>query len=215
MNCPHWLLALTIPFSRSDRAHTSPAGVGAGCAKGLFQTICSPESLLRLPEGLGGPFRRECHPNRRATERQRVPGGQSPRVSTRGPALPIIVAGGRHRVVAGGEPPSACHPVLEAQRAFRPPPCRQPGRLRGRAPPVDALDLPHVTTMRQRHHEPPLLHGRDRTMTPHRYPFPLLRSPFRSGLSAGRRRQCRAPRTASASPPPPLCQPGSPGPPVR
>jgi hypothetical protein len=22
MNCPHWLLALTIPFSRSDRAHT-------------------------------------------------------------------------------------------------------------------------------------------------------------------------------------------------
>ena len=38
MNCPHWLLALTIPFSRSDRAHTSPAGVGAGCAEGLLRT---------------------------------------------------------------------------------------------------------------------------------------------------------------------------------
>jgi hypothetical protein len=36
MNCPHWLLALTIPFSRSDRAHTTTAGVGAGCPEGLF-----------------------------------------------------------------------------------------------------------------------------------------------------------------------------------
>ena len=40
MNCPHWLLALTIPFSRSDRARTTTAGVGAGWSKGLFRTNC-------------------------------------------------------------------------------------------------------------------------------------------------------------------------------
>src|ERR1700735_2253416 len=74
MNCPHWLLALTIPFSRSDRAHTSPAGVGAGCAEGLLRTM--PASLLQLPEGLGGPFRRECHCSRRETDRQRVLGAE-------------------------------------------------------------------------------------------------------------------------------------------
>ena len=38
MNCPHWLLALAIPFSRSDRAHTTTADVGAGCSEGLFRT---------------------------------------------------------------------------------------------------------------------------------------------------------------------------------
>jgi hypothetical protein len=38
MNCPHWLLALAIPFSRSDRAHTSTADVGAGCSEGLSRT---------------------------------------------------------------------------------------------------------------------------------------------------------------------------------
>ena len=31
-----------------------------------------PASLLQLPEGLGGPFRRECHCSRRMTERQRA-----------------------------------------------------------------------------------------------------------------------------------------------
>ena len=41
VNCPHWLLALTIPFSRSDRAHTTTADVGAGCSEGLFRTDCS------------------------------------------------------------------------------------------------------------------------------------------------------------------------------
>ena len=48
MNCPHWLLALTIPFSRSDRAHTYPAGVGAGCTEGLF-----PDGLLRWRVSFG------------------------------------------------------------------------------------------------------------------------------------------------------------------
>ncbi len=40
-NCPHWLLALTIPFSRSDRARTGFAGGGAGWPEGLFRTDCS------------------------------------------------------------------------------------------------------------------------------------------------------------------------------
>ncbi len=140
MNCPHWLLALTIPFSRSDRAHTSPAGVGAGCAKGLLRTM--PASLLRLSEGLGGPFRRECHCSRRVTERQRASGLEIQRGRPRAPASATDRSG--TSAAAGGCPlersvptesrrrsapkgwhaeatlPSACHPVLEVQRAFRP-----------------------------------------------------------------------------------------------
>jgi hypothetical protein len=38
MNCPHWLLALAIPFSRSDRARTALGRVGAGCSEGLLRT---------------------------------------------------------------------------------------------------------------------------------------------------------------------------------
>jgi hypothetical protein len=128
MNCPHWLLALTIPFSRSDRAHTSPAGVGAGCAKGLLRTM--PASLLRLPEDLGGSFRRECHCSRRVTERQRA--FLRPRTSgvTRATAsgidrsgtsaatggcplersrFPPRVSAQRHQVVACGRPPGLPH----------------------------------------------------------------------------------------------------------
>src|ERR1700677_2826617 len=146
MNCPHWLLALTIPFSRSDRAHTSPAGVGAGCAKGLLRTM--PASLLRLPEDLGGPFRRECHCSRRVTERQRAFYGREPPRATRAGAsvtdrsgtsavtdgCPLERSGSlqeqasrRHQVVACGRPPGLPHAtrVLDAQRAFRSPPCRQ------------------------------------------------------------------------------------------
>jgi hypothetical protein len=156
MNCPHWLLALTIPFSRSDRAHTSPAGVGAGCAGGLLRTM--PASLLQLPEGLGGPFRRECHCSRRVTERQRAQALHSFRAATRSPASATdrsgtpAVADGCPLERSGSLPkagvavhlwwpaelpaPPAGHPVLEAQRAFRPPPIRQPGR-RGRALPAD------------------------------------------------------------------------------
>ena len=52
MNCPHWLLALAIPFSRSDRAHTTTAGVGAGCPKDCSGQIALLESLLRQSEGL-------------------------------------------------------------------------------------------------------------------------------------------------------------------
>jgi hypothetical protein len=37
-----------------------------------------PASLLRLSEGLGGPFRRECHCTRRVTERQRAFHGRKP-----------------------------------------------------------------------------------------------------------------------------------------
>ena len=37
-----------------------------------------PASLLRLSEGLGGPFRRECHCTRRVTERQRAFHGGKP-----------------------------------------------------------------------------------------------------------------------------------------
>jgi len=35
-----------------------------------------------------------------------------------------------------------------------------------RALPADALDLPHVTTMRRLHDAPPVLQGRDKAVTP-------------------------------------------------
>ena len=195
MNCPHWLLALTIPFSRSDRAHTSPAGVGAGCAKGLLRTM--PASLLRLPEDLGGPFRRECHCSRRVTERQRAFYGREPPGVTR--AAASITDRSGTPAVAGGCPPErsgslqeagtlATPPALPAGHtkwwhagghpAFRMPPGARcatsfplpslpPNQGGGvRALPADALDLPHVTTMRRLHDAPPVLQGRDRAVTP-------------------------------------------------
>ena len=85
MNCPHWLLALTIPFSRSDRAHTSPAGVGAGCSKDGSGRIALPEGFLRLPEGQGRPFRRECHSSRRETRASTRPSDQNHRAVARSP----------------------------------------------------------------------------------------------------------------------------------
>src|ERR1019366_1940402 len=53
VNCPHWLLALILPFSRSDRAHTITAGVGAGRSEGLLQTDCS---AGESPSAVGGPW---------------------------------------------------------------------------------------------------------------------------------------------------------------
>src|ERR1700733_8216491 len=74
MNCPHWLLALAIPFSRSDRAHTTTADVGAGCSEGLLRTDCSAGKSPSVPAGLTlrGHFRREDYCTRRAPDRQRT-----------------------------------------------------------------------------------------------------------------------------------------------
>ena len=89
-----------------------------------------PASLLQLPEGLGGPFRRECHCSRRVTERQRA--FLRPRTSgvTRATAsgigrsgtsaatggcplersrFPPRVSAQRHQVVACGRPPGLPH----------------------------------------------------------------------------------------------------------
>jgi hypothetical protein len=56
MDCPHWLLALTIPFSRSDRARTCPQALVPGGPKDCSGRIAPLESFLRLPEGLGRPL---------------------------------------------------------------------------------------------------------------------------------------------------------------
>ncbi len=167
MNCPHWLLALTIPFSRSDRAHTYPAGVGAGCTEGLF-----PDELLRRRVSFG------C---RRAWGA--VPTGVSPyqtrvRPSTRlgGPDSAGVIAPDRPlRPIVAGHPPIAAdarssgpvpstalhphtvwwhavsHPAprmppgVRSSTGFPPRPGRQIGPPRERAPPADLLDLPNVT----------------------------------------------------------------------
>ena len=68
MNCPHWLLALTIPFSRSDRAHTCTADVGAGLSEGRFRTD---RSAGMSPSAAGGPW--EAVPTGWSTYQIRAP----------------------------------------------------------------------------------------------------------------------------------------------
>ena len=112
MNCPHWLLALTIPFSRSDRAHTTTAGVGAGCPEGLFRTDRSAGKSPSVAGGPWGAFRREDYCNRCALYRQRT----------------------RPRRTVPGSCPGRCarstvspasRPLVDTPRRLRPPP---PGR---------------------------------------------------------------------------------------
>jgi hypothetical protein len=93
-DCPHWLLALTISFSRSDRAHTDPAGVGAGCPKGLFRTYCNCRKVSFGRRKARGPTRRACHLIRCASERQRVQARKGPTqgASPGRPLLPIVPA---------------------------------------------------------------------------------------------------------------------------
>ena len=169
MNCPHWLLALTIPFSRSDRARTSPEALVPGGPKDCSGQIAPLASFLRLPEGPEGPFGGEkTLPDRhgtvnapqetstvRAEARGRLPGAsyrgalssladgircQSweralvPRrraspvggLASPGPGAPkppCLLSGEGPAAPTGGmrgtTRPLACHPVLEAQRAFR------------------------------------------------------------------------------------------------
>jgi hypothetical protein len=179
MNCPHWLLALTIPFSRSDRAHTCSQALVPGCPKDCSGRIAPLESLPRLPEDLGRslggrntlpgtdptvnapqkilgrrakaqgrlprPSYRELRPpSRMGSDGLGAPPGTSvPRESPRSPEPPAWPVQGTNRWHAVSPPgPSACHLVLEAQRAFRSLP--SPKGLRKRAPPADLSDLPHV-----------------------------------------------------------------------
>jgi hypothetical protein len=139
-DCPHWLLALTISFSRSDRAHTDLAGVGAGCPKGLFRTYyCRKVSFGRrktmggLPGGrvtLSGSCAR-VNAFRHAKSRPGAPPGPD-RSHPIVPAVSVPAADTRRAtdlgfplqstpLVACGEPlrPSARHPVSGAQQAFR------------------------------------------------------------------------------------------------
>ena len=166
MNCPHWLLALTISFSRSDRAHTDLSRSWCRVSQRTVPDVLQlPESLLRAPEGLGGPIQRAGHLTRCARERQRVqarniapgrhPGptaqdhGTGATARPRGYRTAPLTRSFPHEptpLVACGEPlrPPARHPVLGRNRlsAPRSPPKRAAG---GRAPPVVYRDLPHVT----------------------------------------------------------------------
>ena len=185
MNCPHWLLALTIPFSRSDRARTCTAGVDAGCAEGLLRT--SRRVSFSCRRALGGRSdgsvtvagaRQTVNASWAPNSIRVVPGirPQSPIVAghppspadarSNGPVPSESTCGGRS--APGATCGSTCPPhatrCSKFQRAFRPLPFANQG-FRGRAPPVDVLDLPHVTTMRWRHDALRLLHSRDRPVT--------------------------------------------------
>jgi hypothetical protein len=62
MDCPHWLLALAIPFSRSDRA-CAVDGVGAGLLRRTVPDRRRQRTAGKSPSGcrsdLERPFRRE------------------------------------------------------------------------------------------------------------------------------------------------------------
>jgi hypothetical protein len=172
MNCPHWLLALTIPFSRSNRAHTYPAGVGAGCSEGLDRTNCfageSPSVCRRAGEALPTgwlPYQTRgaaVNALRRPISTGRRPGVASQAIVAAG--LVATVDGepqmaSRGWRAADGEPWMASrdagtggwhavnHPVLRMPPGARRPTCfpSSPCAIRaarGRAPPVVLLDLP-------------------------------------------------------------------------
>jgi hypothetical protein len=170
--------------------------------------------------GPGGPFRRVCHPIRCASKRQRVRTGRFPsgRRPNRPPtsSLATVAArsadprGPRQRgwerlegtpLVACEEPLwlSACHPVFKAQLAFRSPTlrhqgCRLPRTCAAGWPPRSTA----VTNVRDTNHHPPLLHGRDISMTCHKIAFPLV-----TRLRPARRWGRRAPRSAIGAPSPP------------
>ena len=91
-------MALTISFSRSDRAHTdldrSWCRVSQRTVPDVLQLL---ESLLRAPENREGPIRRACHLIRCAREGQRVrarnyPPEAPPRPDRSSPIVPALTA---------------------------------------------------------------------------------------------------------------------------
>jgi len=130
MNCPHWLLALAIPFSRSDRAHTSTADVGAGCSEGLFRTDCS---AGKSPSAAGRPW-------------GVIPTGGSLYQARAGPSTHFVRSGRRSRQYCRAPARSWIPPPeesLSATRFPRPPPRiarvpRSPPVCRSASPAPDA-----------------------------------------------------------------------------
>ena len=193
MNCPHWLLALTIPFSRSDRARTSPEALVPGGPKDCSGQIAPLASFLRLPEGPGRPLGgKKTLPDRHGTvnapngtsttglrpgassQVHRTgdsvgPGGWDPMCGERSSPGSVPVTR-LHRPVACGEPPGPPH----ATRCSKPNGLSAPSLARGqweRAPPADFFDLPQVCELLSRELDPSLLHRDDKAvtarMTPH------------------------------------------------
>jgi hypothetical protein len=130
MNCPHWLLALTIPFSRSDRAHTEYCR----CWCRVFQRTV-PDGLLRRRVSFGcrmdqgRSVRRESHVTRHAKCRQRD------RLERFRPHRPVPARGRSPSpgTMLAGDPPNAA----DARRPESPSwPPRQPGIPRTAAPPA-------------------------------------------------------------------------------
>jgi len=72
-DCPHWLLALTISFSRSDRAHTDQSRSWCRVSQRTVPDVL--HTAGKSPSGAGRPrglIRRACHLIRSAREGQRV-----------------------------------------------------------------------------------------------------------------------------------------------
>jgi len=81
--CPHWLLALTIPFSRSDRAHTCRSRCWCRVSPRKLRTASShPRDSFGCRRAGGRPFRRVSYLTRRANDS-----------STRGARAPLPPVG--------------------------------------------------------------------------------------------------------------------------
>jgi hypothetical protein len=172
MNCPHWLLALTIPFSRSDRAHTDPADVGAGCPEGLVRTAqnrrrvsfgcrrareAGSDGSVTLPDAsqtVNAQGQNEFGQNRPARKLW-LPWYRAPGRTTRTPVPPPMTTAGSRPFAShlnagapfggmrGATLPSACHLVSGPNGLSALGPGAKPG-LPGRALPAGLLDLPPV-----------------------------------------------------------------------
>ena len=189
-NCPHWLLALTIPFSRSDRARTGFAGGGAGWPEGLFRTDCS---AGESPSAVRRPW-------------EAVPTGCTPYQTARAPSTRFLQTG-RKRPWKAQRPsegtlgkPHGLDTVLDSSVP------REPSRTRGSPPRVTAgsrfhakIRLPFLCGDGSR---PPERGRKDRWPTPtpavacEEPPGPLARHPAFEAQRAFRSTPSHRPGTA-------------------
>ena len=143
-------------------------GVDAGCPKDCSGRKALAGESPSVAGGPGGPFRRVCQIIRRASERQRVRTGRIPTGQRPGSADDVNSTGRRRpgsrtprQFRAGSRDTDRWHAKNHNPALRMPPRCSGPNwlsalhpsarvRLRRRALPVDLLDLPRVTDLRDR-----------------------------------------------------------------
>jgi hypothetical protein len=139
-------LALTISFSRSDRARTDPIGVGAGLSRRTVPDVLQLlESLLRTPEGLGAypagrsPYQVRKRGSTRSGTKKPNPGRHlGPTAPSDGTGTPGLGRGYSTGRLTRGFPPPTPPPTPPSPPSPRPPTplvaCGEPLRPSARHP---------------------------------------------------------------------------------